>query len=203
MAEQAGGGRVDPALNSGGRCGEIRAGLVRRLRARFATALPGGFGTRPGGTTAPAQGAGCMGMRRLLRISGSADRSRRENDRSRAPRGAPAGEPAGHLRAITGWVRSRDGPSGAAASAPALVGALLPSFFKGAGKTQRAPDPCQTGPAERWLFDNRIGDDATERAAHSVATLPWRGRVGEQSEANASRGWGELIRMQIEDHPHP
>ena len=35
----------------------IRASLARRPRARFAATHPGGFGTRPGGTTAPVRGA--------------------------------------------------------------------------------------------------------------------------------------------------
>src|SRR3954464_2035904 len=74
--------------------------------------------------------------------------------RSRAPRGATAGDPA----VISGdpemGVTARHA-TGAAASAPAPVGALLPSIFLGA-ETGKGHPPPPIGPAKRWLFDNQI-----------------------------------------------
>jgi|GEM_PF-6559755 len=56
MVEQAGGGTGEQVLNSGSRRPAI-PGLVlgRRLRASFASLLPGGVGAPPGGTMASCQ----------------------------------------------------------------------------------------------------------------------------------------------------
>src|SRR3954465_195910 len=58
--------------------------------------------------------------------------------RSRAPRGAAAGVIGRSSQAILRWVRSRDGPR-VRRSAPAPVGALLPSNFLRAEKAKGTP----------------------------------------------------------------
>ena len=58
----------------------------------------------------------------------------------------------------------RDGPSGAAASAPAPVGALLPSLFWGV-ENERGTRPLERA-AARWLSDNRIGGEKAALAGY-------------------------------------
>src|SRR4051812_30717259 len=86
--------------------------------------------------------------------------------RSRASRGAPVGDPAGHLR------RSGDGPDREAGHRvrrfrTSACRRSAPSFFKGAEKDEGAP-ALATGPAERWLRR----ETKTARRGSSSAAIP-------------------------------
>jgi hypothetical protein len=101
-----------PVTLVGGASRDARAEMCRAVPGRmtkwsFACAAParpassaghpGGFGTRPGGTTAPARGARCDGWRQCQ--SGSADRSRKmpqaeRREASALSRSAPTPQPA-------------------------------------------------------------------------------------------------------------
>jgi hypothetical protein len=158
------GRRTDPktlrwAVGSKGR----RLGLWR-LRPWLAPMAPGGCGStvRPyyeglpidrldedrtnGGESCRDQGEQKLPVR--SRKNGPADRNRH----GRASRGAPAGvkKSAGDLRRISGDLPDREAGHRCGASAPAPVGALPPSFFR--GRTEGAPGAFQRiRGAERWL----------------------------------------------------
>jgi len=159
-----------------GLCGACASGLVSRA--------PGRLRDPPWGHYDPCARSSLHGDAPLARL-----RKRRTGAgkcRSGAPRGAPSPRHGpGHLRRLPEMDPTARRVTGAAASAPAPVGALLPSFFRGAENGQRGARPLSTGPAERWLFDNRIGNLA--QSEPRAPTLPWRGRV---DASNASGGVG-------------
>ena len=193
MAEQAGGGlEIRPSTPAAGAgksaqawCGACARGSQPRSRAASGPAL---------GVRRPLREElaawGCAGLRTQEARTGA------EKCRSRAPRGAPAGVIGRRSLAIRRSVRSRGGPPGAAASAPAPVGALLPSFFQGAGKT-KGTRPCRSGLRSVGCLTIE-SETMRERAAHSN-TLPWRGRVGEHERSDCEPGWGETS----QGHPTP
>jgi hypothetical protein len=134
--------------------------LVRRLRA----------GARHPGTRAASGPA--LGVLRPLREELAADparspeeaRTEAEKCRGRAPRGAPVRVMGRRSPGVLGDRPDREAGHGCGASAPAPVGALLPSFaLFGNGGQARYRQPGYSGlarrsvreggPAERWLFD--------------------------------------------------
>jgi len=110
---------------------------VRRLRVTASSAgHSGGFGTRPGGTTAPARGARCkpgLIAPEEARPGAESPAKAGGESRSRAPKGAPAGVSGRPSPAIRRWVRSRDGPPGAAFRTSACRRSA-PLTFSGSGK---------------------------------------------------------------------
>jgi len=105
-------------------------------------------------------------VHRRARKRGPELRHRSKGDaesRSRAPKGATAGVSGRHLR------RSGDGPDreaghGCGVSAPAPVGALLPSFFEGSGNGRRASGaPPRTGRRSfAWFNARHSGAEQSE-----------------------------------------
>src|ERR1043165_8657093 len=83
---------------------EMPSRLARRLRVRLSAGLPGGFGTRPGGTMDPC--ARCSLTARVHRRDTQARTGAEAKPkgfaecRSRAPRGATAGVSGRHLWAF-------------------------------------------------------------------------------------------------------
>jgi len=135
-------GAGDAAFNSGSRRPAIPGlALGRRPRTRLATSYSGGVGAPPGGTTASRQElADCDAHR----VAESAARRRKENAAAGRRKARRPPSLAGDLG------RSRDRADREAAhrvrrSAPAPVGALLPSFFPGSGRTKGIRRPTQTG----------------------------------------------------------
>jgi hypothetical protein len=87
-------------------------------------------------------------------------------------------------------------------SAPAPVGALLPSCFSRSGKQTKAqPARHDKRAAERWLKGSVQDAERARRSAEldtGSITLPWRGRVGEHQ--GASRGG---VKRSLRDSPPP
>ena len=136
MAEQAGGGRGDAALNSGSRRPAIPGlGLVRRPRPWFAAMDSGGVGAPPGDTTIPCREPADRRKCRKARPDAVVRTPPQSVERRAGLRYWPvvSGDPKIDLaaRRVT-----RCG-----ASAPAPVGALLPSFLRGRKTDERAPVP--------------------------------------------------------------
>jgi hypothetical protein len=158
------------ASNSSGRSRRIRDRLVRRPRAWFATVLPE---TRPGGTTAPVRGDG---------PSSSRDTQARNRSWANAEMHSP--EP---LHSVERRAGPRHGPvisgdpemgatarrvTGCGASAPAPVGALLPSFFWSGNRRRRKPARPFKRAAERWLDDKGCSPDGAQRNPGPQAKAP-------------------------------
>src|ERR1041385_2539322 len=98
--------------------------------------------------------------------------------RSRAPRGAPVGDPAGHLG------RSRDGSyreAGHGCGVPhQRLSALCPLiFFREEQKKTKGHPPPPNGPAERWLLRVIPGPSET-RSPESITTGQENGTPAEQ-----------------------
>ena len=184
MVEQAGGGTGEQVLKSGSRRPAIPGlVLVRRPRTRLAPSYPGGVGAPPGGTTASCQE---LADDRWARFAPST-KARPDAGRRTPQQSAERRAGLRHWPVIFG--DPKIGPLarrtiGCGASAPAPVGALLPSFFLGSGNGRRAPGALLKRAAERWLFDNRIGADAT---SHRMLFSP-RPAKGERGGERSERG---------------
>ncbi len=148
MMEQAGkrGRRTGQAVP--GRRGESDR-LVRRLRVRPRQPDTRAARDPPGGTTAPAQELADDGGCDTCASQEARTRSRKMPQQSAERRAGLR-----HWPVISGDPEmgpTREAGHGCGASAPAPVGALLPSLF-GERKTDEGHPPPPTGPAERWLF---------------------------------------------------
>ena len=128
VVEQAGGGAGEQVLQSGSRRPAI-PGLVlgRRPRTRFAPSYSGGVGAPPGDTTIPCREPADRRKCRKARPDAVVRTPPQSVERRAGLRHGPAisGDPEmGPLARRT---------TGCGASAPAPVGALLPSRFSGSG----------------------------------------------------------------------
>ena len=151
-----------------------RHSLVRRLRLRPRQPQTRAASGPALGVLRPlceelADGLGLFAQDTQARTGAEASPKGNAESRGRAPRGAPAGDPAGHLR------RSGDGPvreagHGVRRSAPAPVGALLPSFFHqaelgmvrratrhGEGERMPAAPPLTCDPRAQTLSRHKAG----------------------------------------------
>jgi len=145
--------------------------LARRLRVLASSAgHPGGFGPALGyyGPCARSSLDG-NGANAVFRKRGpepkNAAAERREARRARVMGPVISGDPE------IGPTATRT--TGCGASAPAPVGALLPSFFCGSGERQWAP-PLPKRAAERWLHTGHSGAGRSrEPGIHKHRTGEW------------------------------
>ena len=183
--EQAGGGTGDQVLKSGSRRPAIPGlVLVRRPRTRLAPSHSGGVGAPPGGTTASCQELADDRWARFAPPTKARPDAVRRTPQQSAERRAGLR----HWPVIFG--DPKIGPLarrtiGCGASAPAPVGALLPSFFRERKWTKGHPPPPQRV-AERWLFDNRIGA-GRDKPPHAFFPSPREGGEGWRAK-RAGRG---------------
>jgi hypothetical protein len=123
-------------------------GWRRRLRRCLTSISPGGSGNRPGGTTAPARGARCMGTARMPSQEARPGAEASPTAMPRAAGGAPGGA---HLRSQGDAARLASVPGGC----QPLTGPrkprrfpALPSPRLAAGRANRLlpPAACRAGP---------------------------------------------------------
>ena len=80
-----------------------------------------------------------------------------EKCRSRAPRGAPARVMGRSSQAILRWVRSRDGPPGAALPHQRLSALCSPHVFRAEQKTDKGTRPSERagGALAEWIEEEK------------------------------------------------
>ena len=138
--------------------------LVRRPRCRLATGTRAASGLRPEVLRPPARSwliGGCNAP------SESAARRRKENAAAERRKARRPASWAGHLRR-SGDGSARETDHRVRRSAPAPVGALLPSIFERSGEQTKGRPPPRNGPAERWLLTT--GEGARRYRNMSLAT---------------------------------
>ena len=174
MAEQAGGGTGEQVLESGSRRPAIPGlVLVRRLRTRLAPSHSGGVGAPPGGTTASCQE---LADDRWAHFAPPAkarpDAGRRTPQQSAERRAGPRHGPVISGDPEIGPLARR--ATGCGVSAPAPVGALLPSIFRERKQAKGHPPPLSNGPAELCPSSRHSGAERSEEPGiHNHGTGEW------------------------------